>query len=105
MNAVHNRLGIFQNKWFTIYFLGATCSKIGSQTFLKKFRIFSHVNDIPSLLENNVLKQYFPHKKVESVIPSRKLKCFITDYFGMDQELVQKALQIHEEKAKLLDYS
>lgn len=73
--------------------------------FLKKTRIFSYVNDIPSSLENNVLKQYFYDKKVESIIPPRKLARFITDYYRMDQELVQKALQIHEEKMKLSNHS
>lgn len=73
--------------------------------FLKKIRIFSYINDIPSSLENNVLKQYFLDKKVESVIPSANLDRFISDYFGMDKKLVQKALRIHEEKTKISDCS
>lgn len=65
---------------------------------LNKIQIFSYNNDIPTSINDNVLKRYFQGKKSEHSLASSELAYWITERFCIDKEMYQTAIKIFNEQ-------
>jgi arylamine N-acetyltransferase len=67
---------------------------------LKELRIFAYVDDIPTSLNNHVLKQYFPIEVRETVLSEEEVGTYITEHFGIDCDFYKEAREIYKSKIK-----
>jgi hypothetical protein len=65
---------------------------------LKDIMIFGYIDDIPTSITNNVLKQYFKDQKVELQLNDEELEYWITQKFNMDLELYKAAVEIFQRR-------
>lgn len=65
---------------------------------LQNIQIFGYINGIPTSLNDNVLKQYFQHEKVERHLNPDELREWVTEKFQIDQQMYENALSIFNEK-------
>jgi arylamine N-acetyltransferase len=63
---------------------------------LKDIMIFGYIDDVPTSVTNNVLKQYFKDQKVELQLNDEELEYWITQKFNMDIELYKAAVEIFQ---------
>lgn len=63
---------------------------------LKEIRIFAYIKEIPTSLNNHVLKQYYPNEIRETLLSAEEVQTFITEHFGIDGAFFKEAKSIYE---------
>lgn len=67
---------------------------------LKDIMIFGYIDNIPTSLTNQTVKQYFPGNKVEKELDREEREYWITKRFQMNYELYEKAVHIFNRNKK-----
>jgi arylamine N-acetyltransferase len=65
---------------------------------LKDILIFTYVDDVPTSINNLVVKQYFPNEKLEKTLTDEEMESFLTEKLGINQPLYKEALSIYRQK-------
>lgn len=67
---------------------------------LREIQIFAYLDGVPSSLKGNVLKQHFSTHKVERTLTEKDIDYWVTEQFGVDREMYEKALEIYKVKMR-----